>query len=312
MEMCENCELQLPTVKMALHKRCCMFNVKKCCVCGEMILIEDESEHLYEHTAECAFCKGVFSVSDINVHEQVCDMKCEECKYCKGVVYVKDKDEHEEQCGAKTQQCERCGVFVVVKEMECHLKWECGVGERKYCDNNYIEYVNKGKKGKRKGKGKGKKNDCKEWGFVDVVGVGVGVSGSVKGNVEFVNEDVNVNEKVKVNVKKEKKSDMNVVVVNTDKDKGKENDIKKKHNNNNNSNSKHNKTQKKHPNKKPIINNYNQYDYDHYDDYDYDDYCNINLNLHNLKYGIPQHTFDDLSLENSQLQEAIRRSIYQQ
>ena len=311
MEMCENCELQLPTVKMMLHKRCCMFNVKKCCVCGEMILIEDESEHLYEHTAECAFCKGVFSVSDMNAHEQVCDMKCGECKYCKGVVYVKDKDEHEVQCGAKTQQCERCGGFVVVKEMECHLKWECGVGERKYCDNNYIEYVCKGKKAKRKGKWKGKRNDNKELGFVDVDVVEVSGSGNVKGNVEFVNEEVKVN--VKVNVKEEKKSDMNVVVVNKDKDKGKENDIKKKHNNNNNNTIKHNKTQKKHLNKKPIIKSYNPYDeYEYEYEYEYDDYCNRNLNLHNLKYGIPQHTYDDLSLENSQLQEAIRRSIYQQ
>ena len=291
MEMCENCELQLPTVKMVLHKRCCMFNVKKCGLCGKMILIEDENEHLYEHRAECAFCKGVFNVSDINAHEEVCDMKCVECVYCKGVVYVKDKDEHEVQCGAKTQQCERCGAFVVVKEKEQHLKWECGVEERKYSDNNCIEYMCKGKKGKRKGKWKGKRNDnSKEWACVDVNVVVGNVSGSV-------------NEDVKVDVNEDKKGDMNVVVV-VNKDKDKENDITKKHN----------KTQKKHLNKKPIINSYNQYDYDEYD-YEYDDYdyCNRNLNLHNLKYGIPQHTYDDdLSLENSQLQEAIRRSIYQQ
>jgi hypothetical protein len=61
------------------------------------------------------------------------------------------------------------------------------------------------------------------------------------------------------------------------------------------------------------INNYPidtniEYEYE-YDEYDY---CDRNLNLHNLKYGIPQHTYDDSSLENSQLQEAIRRSIYQQ
>ena len=278
MEMCENCELQLPTVKMALHKRCCMFNVKKCGLCGEIILIEDENEHLYEHTAECAFCKGVFNVSDINAHEKVCDMKCAKCVYCKGVVYVKDKDEHELQCGGKTQQCERCGTFVVVKEKEQHLKWECGVEERKYSDVNYIEYVCKGKKGKRKGKWKGKRGDNnKEWAFINV---------DVDGGSGNVNEDV-------------KKKDVNVVVV-VDKDKGKDSDIKKKHN----------KTQKKHLNNKPIINSYNQYD----DEYEYDeyDYCDRNLNLHNLKYGIPQHTYDDSSLENSQLQEAIRRSIYQQ
>ena len=79
-------------------------------------------------------------------------MKYEECVYCKGIIYLKEKDEHEIQCGAKTEQCKRCGEFVVVKNKEQHLKWECGVAERKYCDNNYIEYVYKGKKGKKKGK----------------------------------------------------------------------------------------------------------------------------------------------------------------
>jgi hypothetical protein len=140
--------------------------------------------------------------------------------------------------------------------------------------------VCKGKKGKRKGKWKGKRGDNnKEWAFINV-----NVDG-VSGNV---NEDV-------------KKKDVNVVVV---VDKDKDSDIKKKHN----------KTQKKHLNNKPIINSYNQYDYDDEYEYEYDeyDYCDRNLNLHNLKYGIPQHTYDDSSLENSQLQEAIRRSIYQQ
>ena len=297
MEKCENCELQLPTVKMMLHKRYCMFIMKQCAVCHKMILIEEEIEHLYEHYVECSFCKGMFNINDINVHKDICDMKYEECVYCKGIIYLKEKDEHEIQCGAKTEQCKRCGEFVVVKNKEQHLKWECGVAERKYCDNNYIEYVYKGKKGKKKGKHKGKNNDNsankREWSFVGV--------GGVKGNFELINEKENVNEdmnvKVNVNVKQQEKDVMNVVI---NKDKG--NDIKTKHN-------KHNKTQKKHLNKKPIINNI-QYDED-YDEYN-DDYCEMNLNLHNLKHGIPQHSYRDLSIENEQLQEAIRRSIYQQ
>ena len=288
MEICDNCELQLPTVKMMLHKRCCMLTMKKCVVCKKMILIEEESEHVYEHNVECSFCKGVFAINDISAHKDICDMKCGECTYCKGTVYLKDKDEHETQCGSKTEQCKRCGQFVVVKYKAQHLKWECGVDERKYCDNNYIEYVYKGKKGKKKGRHKIKsehENDKEkriEWGFVDI---------GVKGKVEVEKGNECVNEKVN----EEEKKVMKVT------NKAKENDIKHTHNN------KHNKTQKKHFNKKPTINN-SQYDDDEYND----DYCEMNLNLHNLKYGIPQHSYNDSSIENQQLQEAIRRSIYQQ
>ena len=135
-----------------MHENFCIQHVKKCQICGEVINIEEEEEHIEENHSqkkceicqeefeaneyfkhlpickkneECIYCKKEFRPSEILKHQKECDFNLYECKFCFGSFPIKDKYEHEIFCGSKTEKCEKCGQYVILKKMELHNSAGC-------------------------------------------------------------------------------------------------------------------------------------------------------------------------------------------
>ena len=290
---CPNCEQQIDSFKYFLHQRMCLINIKKCSYCNKPFTIDDIEEHInsVHIKIKCEFCNLSFSKSDIINHKITCQDKLISCKYCKLDIISKDYEEHLKNCGAITKLCQKCNQYISQKDYSNHF---CQKIPNNYLNENIkIEDCKEDKKEKKlikqENKKHKKKNNTKNK-FIEITNT----------NINFNNNFVE-NEKI-ITSENEDKEDANEMEIK--KSNIKKNKLKKVENKNENNKKKKNKNNHKIENnlwrknqnfKGEVFSNFNDDGLDE----DYDNYFpKKNLNLHNIKCGIPENNYQKYNNES--------------
>ena len=126
MKKCPNCHIELDDMKMTLHERYCIQNIKYCNECKEAIPKEEFEEHLSHHLSRQQ-SKEIKNEKKEEIKNEEIKIKKEEsqqleCQYCGELMSYKLIDEHENMCGARTDYCDVCGKLILLRNMKNHLK----------------------------------------------------------------------------------------------------------------------------------------------------------------------------------------------
>ena len=148
MPKCSNCHIELDGIKLSLHERYCIENMKYCETCKQAIPKEEFEEHLNGHLSRQQ-SKEIKNEEKKEKFEEKKDsflakMSSEKipCEYCGELKSLDLLEEHETMCGARTENCNYCNKFIPRKDMKSHLQI-CPKKNQNYDNNNnnYLKHL---------------------------------------------------------------------------------------------------------------------------------------------------------------------------
>ena len=284
---CSNCDKQIDSSKYFLHQRMCFINTNKCSYCNKPFTIDDLEEHInsFHVKIKCELCNLDFPKTEIENHKTFCENKLISCKYCELNILSKDYDEHLKQCGAITKLCTKCDQYISKKDFSNHF---CQNIPNDYLNENIkIENSKEDKKEKKLIKKEYKKNtkkNNKKNKFVDITNIKINCDNNYDVNEEVINNEGDGKEKINETEVSNSIIKKNKIKKNENKQ---ENNKKKK--NKNNHKKENNLFKNVHNFKGGVFNDFNDDGLDDYDNY----IPKKNLNLHNIKCGIPEKNYQN-------------------
>ena len=120
MPKCSNCHIDIDPLKMVLHERFCLQNMKYCSTCKEAFPKEEFEEHLQNHLSRKP--SQLSQEEKNNETLKRCESSKVACEYCGLFLNYNDLIDHEDMCGARTTQCGICKEKMLYKNLKNHMK----------------------------------------------------------------------------------------------------------------------------------------------------------------------------------------------
>ena len=144
MPKCSNCHIELDGIKLSIHEKYCIENMKYCETCKQAIPKEEFEEHLNGHLSrqQSKEIKNEEKKEDQIEKEKdqfLHKMSSEKisCQYCGDFKSLDLLKEHEEMCGARTENCIYCNKLITRKNMKKHLE-DC---QKQNKNNNDLQHL---------------------------------------------------------------------------------------------------------------------------------------------------------------------------
>lgn len=122
-ELCDNCNIAVPSVHFVMHVDFCKRNVQMCPVCGEAVPASQKEEHrqTFHVQINCTWCGVRITKSEEDGHlARQCPQMPVSCRFCPTELPRQDISEHEECCDLRSERCLHCGEHVLVEEQTRH------------------------------------------------------------------------------------------------------------------------------------------------------------------------------------------------
>ena len=113
---CSNCKIELDNMKLLLHERYCIENIKYCIECNKGISKAEFEEHIKKHMLKKKEEEEKEELKKKEESERI------ECQYCGESMSYTLIDDHENMCGSRSDYCQICGQLLLVRNMRKHLK----------------------------------------------------------------------------------------------------------------------------------------------------------------------------------------------